>query len=73
MFPLSYSFINDASKEGVPVIILTAYSKLGEKVARFVVILSIILLALVRGEGSEASASKVGNSSKQLFLYIILG
>lgn len=30
------SFIDDACKAGVPVVILTAHSKMGEKVTRFV-------------------------------------
>ena len=30
------SFLDDAFKEGIPVVILTAYSKSGDKIARFV-------------------------------------
>ncbi|KAL8107578.1 hypothetical protein AgCh_024116 [Apium graveolens] len=35
--PGAEDFINDAIKEGVPVVILTAYSKIGDKIARSIV------------------------------------
>ncbi|KAK1368147.1 Haloacid dehalogenase-like hydrolase domain-containing protein [Heracleum sosnowskyi] len=35
--PGAEDFINDANKEGIPVVILTAYSKIGDKIARSII------------------------------------
>ncbi|TYI05603.1 hypothetical protein ES332_A10G100500v1, partial [Gossypium tomentosum] len=47
--PRVEDFIDDACNKGIPVIILTAYSRSGEKTAWYVLVISNIMLCIISG------------------------
>ncbi|PPR95282.1 hypothetical protein GOBAR_AA25387 [Gossypium barbadense] len=47
--PRVEDLIDDACNKGIPVIILTAYGRSGEKTARYVLVISNIMLCIISG------------------------